>query len=333
MTNRVQTVRSNVSGNRPTGRPPGELYVNWADAQIGTITPTNAAQDLIPVRFFQTTANYVIGDFVVQGGQLYRAVAPSAPGAFKPANWGQIGGSITTGDAAPATPQPGTLWWDSVGGQLYVWYSDANSSQWVIAVNTANFPSITIGATPPLNPSVGAQWFDSIGAQLYIWYQDPNSSQWVPTSNQLAGGYMPLIGVVDGTDAPPGQVGEVLSGVNTTGVSMPSGAASNLIAIALTPGDWDIFGESWFAGTVAAASVFNACLTPISGTFPTAPAMNSSRGQITYTVSGGFSACQLALSPCRASLTVATTYYLAAGATYSTGACTVYGKIWARRAR
>ena len=135
MTNRVQTVRSNVTGNRPTGRPPGELYVNWADAQLGTITPTNAAQDLIPVRFFQTTANYVVGDFVVQGGQLYRAVAPSTPGAFKPANWGQIGGSITTGDAAPATPQPGTLWWDSVGGQLYVWYSDANTSQWVIAVN------------------------------------------------------------------------------------------------------------------------------------------------------------------------------------------------------
>ena len=163
MTNRVQTVRSNVTGNRPTGRPPGELYVNWADAQLGTITPTNAAQDLIPVRFFQTTANYVVGDFVVQGGQLYRAVAPSTPGAFKPANWGQIGGSITTGDAAPATPQPGTLWWDSVGGQLYVWYSDANTSQWVIAVNAAAslLPASTTvlggvkvdGATTKLRPT------------------------------------------------------------------------------------------------------------------------------------------------------------------------------------
>ena len=38
---------------------------------------------------------------------------------------------------APASPQVGQLWWDSVGGQLYVWYNDGNSSQWVIAVNAA----------------------------------------------------------------------------------------------------------------------------------------------------------------------------------------------------
>ena len=36
MTGRVQSIRSNVSGNRPTGRQPGELYVNWADGQIGS---------------------------------------------------------------------------------------------------------------------------------------------------------------------------------------------------------------------------------------------------------------------------------------------------------
>ena len=29
------------------------------------------------------------------------------------------------------------MWWDSVGGQLYLWYNDGNSSQWVIAVNAA----------------------------------------------------------------------------------------------------------------------------------------------------------------------------------------------------
>ena len=30
------------------------------------------------------------------------------------------------------------MWWDSVGGQLYLWYNDGNSSQWVVAVNAAN---------------------------------------------------------------------------------------------------------------------------------------------------------------------------------------------------
>ena len=40
-------------------------------------------------------------------------------------------------DTAPASPQVGQLWFDSKGGQLYVWYNDGNSSQWVIAVNAA----------------------------------------------------------------------------------------------------------------------------------------------------------------------------------------------------
>ena len=35
----------------------------------------------------------------------------------------------------PASPQAGALWWDSVGGQLYVSFNDGNSTQWVIAVN------------------------------------------------------------------------------------------------------------------------------------------------------------------------------------------------------
>ena len=118
MTGRIQTLRSNVAGNRPTGRQPGELYVNWADAQLGVINSASAAQDLIPVRFFSTAANYVIGDYVIQGGQLYRAIAAVSPGTFNSANWAQIGGaSITIGDTPPATPQPGMLWWDSIGGQ------------------------------------------------------------------------------------------------------------------------------------------------------------------------------------------------------------------------
>ena len=45
-------------------------------------------------------------------------------------------GGATISDTAPASPSVGQLWWDSVGGQLYVWYNDGNSSQWVIAVNS-----------------------------------------------------------------------------------------------------------------------------------------------------------------------------------------------------
>jgi hypothetical protein len=51
------------------------------------------------------------------------------------------GGSIVTGDTPPNSPTVGTLWWDSVGGQLYIWYNDGNTSQWVISVNGGAFTS------------------------------------------------------------------------------------------------------------------------------------------------------------------------------------------------
>ena len=90
MTGRVQALRSSVAGNRPTGRQPGELYTNWADAQMGVIGSTGAAQDLIAVRFFSTATTYSVGDCVAQGGQLYRCITATGPGAFNSANWAKI---------------------------------------------------------------------------------------------------------------------------------------------------------------------------------------------------------------------------------------------------
>lgn len=46
---------------------------------------------------------------------------------------GSSGASITVSDTPPPSPTPGALWWDSVGGNLYLWYQDPNSSEWVIA--------------------------------------------------------------------------------------------------------------------------------------------------------------------------------------------------------
>ena len=45
------------------------------------------------------------------------------------------GASITVSDTPPSSPSAGALWYDSVGGQLYVWYTDPNTSQWVPATN------------------------------------------------------------------------------------------------------------------------------------------------------------------------------------------------------
>ena len=201
MPNQVQALRSSTTQNRPTGRLPGELYVNYADNQLGVINPANAALDLIAVRYFSTTANYFVGDHAIYQGIMYRALAPSNAGAFVSANWSPIGGSVTVSDTPPTNPQNGQLWFDSVGGQLYVFYNDGNSSQWVIAVNIPPGSSgggggttVSVGDTAPTNPTVGSLWWDSTAGQLYIWYNDGTSSQWAPTTNQFGGGYLPLTG-------------------------------------------------------------------------------------------------------------------------------------------
>src|SRR5215831_10440073 len=47
---------------------------------------------------------------------------------------GNVGpaGMFTISDTPPASPSVGQGWWDSSTGQGYIWYTDANSSQWVV---------------------------------------------------------------------------------------------------------------------------------------------------------------------------------------------------------
>jgi hypothetical protein len=47
------------------------------------------------------------------------------------------GAAVTVSDTPPASPTSGQQWWDSVGGQMYLWYVDPNSSQWVPASSQA----------------------------------------------------------------------------------------------------------------------------------------------------------------------------------------------------
>jgi hypothetical protein len=52
-------------------------------------------------------------------------------------NMSSIAGSsfIFVSTAPPTNPTAGALWWDSIGGQLYIYFNDGNSLQWVSAAN------------------------------------------------------------------------------------------------------------------------------------------------------------------------------------------------------
>jgi hypothetical protein len=60
-------------------------------------------------------------------------------------------GGATVSDTAPLNPSEGDLWWDSVGAQMYVWYVDATSSQWVPVISNAGPPG-PIGPIGPVGP-------------------------------------------------------------------------------------------------------------------------------------------------------------------------------------
>jgi hypothetical protein len=81
---------------------------------------------------------------VTNAGATYVATTSHTSGATFAADlaagrWVAIVGSMTScyvSDTAPASPQANALWWNSTDGQLYLWYNDGNSSQWVIATPT-----------------------------------------------------------------------------------------------------------------------------------------------------------------------------------------------------
>lgn len=84
------------------------------------------------------------------------------------------GGSIEISATAPSSPAQGDLWWDSDNGNLYIYYDDGNSQQWV----AANGPQVFVGTTAPPGYQ-GQLWFDSTEGKTYIYYDDGTSAQWI----------------------------------------------------------------------------------------------------------------------------------------------------------
>jgi len=131
--------------------------------------------------------------------------------------------TTTIGDTPPPSPAIGDAWWDSVGGQLYIWFNDGSSSQWVAATNRpgaqgeAGPPggNIHVGDLPPNYPVVGDAWFDSSVGELFVWYDDGSSAQWVVAHNQPGR---------DGARGPPGPPGVGFYGGGPGGPALPTPA-------------------------------------------------------------------------------------------------------------
>lgn len=88
------------------------------------------------------------------------------------------GAIVTASDTAPVAPVAGDLWFDSATTQMFVYYVDADSSQWV-SVSSSTTPIVTTSDVPPSSPIDGDLWLDTNSTQMFVYYTDTNSSQWV----------------------------------------------------------------------------------------------------------------------------------------------------------
>lgn len=97
------------------------------------------------------------------------------------------GSNVTTSDTPPASPVAGDMWFDSVGGQLFVYFDDGSSAQWVIAVNSPGSagpsgdpgPTGSTGSTGPQGPQ---------GVQGPLGPAGPEGPQGVPGPAGSSGG-------------------------------------------------------------------------------------------------------------------------------------------------
>ena len=111
----------------------------------------------------------------------------NATAAILEANVGEGGGgSITVSPTPPTDPAPenGNLWWNSTEGEMYIYYVDGTSSQWVAAAG----PSVTVAATAPTGYE-GQLWLDSTDGSMYVYYTDPGgaNAQWIGAVSRSGG--------------------------------------------------------------------------------------------------------------------------------------------------
>jgi hypothetical protein len=94
--------------------------------------PTNTKGDIL-ARTSSALSRLGVG----ADGQVLTADSTQATGLRWTTVTGGGGGSArcTVSDTPPASPTLGDLWFDSAGVQLYIWYTDPTSSQWVVTVN------------------------------------------------------------------------------------------------------------------------------------------------------------------------------------------------------
>jgi hypothetical protein len=203
--------------------------------------------------------------------------------------------------------------------------------------NNSWYQQTGLFATPPTYCSLaqGAKDAGAPGTTAYgchlIFIPGTASPDWDVVAFAGAGGAGgatgAIKGVTDGSDAPAGYVGELLTVVQPSSNSLASATAANLVSMSLTPGDWDVWGYATLSFTVGGSlALLSVSIT--SATF----GATGGNSFATASMSGAY----LVAPMIRVNVTVNTAVYLVARGDFASGACTALANtpvINARRIR
>ena len=180
-------------------------------------------------------------------------------------------------------------------------------------------------ANPTIPPFFENPWNTKTNSYGVCW------QRWLTAVGQASvGGQLPATNTNDSAGA--GLLGEFISTTAGVGsaVTLSSGVAKTVLSISLTPGDWDVSG---------ALNLHLANSTVLSfvqgGSSSTANTLNGQDSYFSLPLAYATVAPDLALPlpVYRRSLAAATTIYLIADVTFSSGGLSAYGTLQARRAR
>jgi hypothetical protein len=159
--------------------------------------------------------------------------------------------------------------------------------------------------------------------------QIPIAASATSVTSSIANGQLPATGTND--NAATGKLGEYLTAVQSTAVSITTTTATDIVSLSLTAGDWDVEGSVNFTGNTMTTVL--AALSLTSATLPSTPAIGG-YNQIGPFISGSVSNAVLPTGALRVSLAAPATVYLEAFAIFTlAGSTSGRGALRARRAR
>ena len=102
--------------------------VNYLRGDGSWVTPPDTTYDVMSVAEGEagtsTDLRTVRADFLKEIIEHYISLGGGGSGG---------GTSVSISNTAPVSPSNGDLWWDSVSGNLFIYYNDGDSSQWTTA--------------------------------------------------------------------------------------------------------------------------------------------------------------------------------------------------------